>query len=279
MSIKGRMGNAVAAAGDGASFKMVTFNAAAIVVDVIRTKGGPKTPKACQNKWAVLQKTFQAIQAIKGRSGWTWSDETGASITPNMEDAWCNFLLVYKDAKPFKNKGWVHLEKMMSLMPATVKGTHVFCLSQGISGLDPFQDDHNSFPPSTFGSQEDPAIDDEETMQPDVPTSTLFIPSTPPQASQKRKCAGSETPAHTVKKTKMSAVDAMAGTSMAGLNTAIVRFGDSMCKALAGDPSEKTPHCHTKGYAYLALDPDDIEFCEMWMEDKVQEAKEAAASS
>lgn len=40
-----------AAAGDGGNFKMVTFNAAAPVVDAKRVKGGPKTAKACQNKY------------------------------------------------------------------------------------------------------------------------------------------------------------------------------------------------------------------------------------
>jgi hypothetical protein len=40
-----------AAAGDGGNFKMVTFNGAAPVVDAKRAKGGPKTGKACQNKY------------------------------------------------------------------------------------------------------------------------------------------------------------------------------------------------------------------------------------
>jgi hypothetical protein len=96
--------------------------------------------------------------------------------------------------------------------------------------------------------------------------------------------------------------------AMLSLNTAIVRFGDSMCKALTGDPSEKTPYRHSKAVklaqkenwllkedrlilckvlerdikaadAYLALDPDDAEFREMWMEDKVQEVKVLKASA
>jgi hypothetical protein len=43
------------AAGDGGNFKMTTFTAAAAVVDSKRTKGGPKTAKACQNKWNMVQ--------------------------------------------------------------------------------------------------------------------------------------------------------------------------------------------------------------------------------
>ncbi|KDR71951.1 hypothetical protein GALMADRAFT_213445 [Galerina marginata CBS 339.88] len=294
-----------AAAADGGTFKMVTFNAAPIVVDAIRTKGGRKTAKACQNKWAAihLKKSFRAIQAIKGRSGWTWSDETGASITPDMEDAWRDFLLIHKDAKPFKNKGWVHLEKMTMLMPTTVRGTYVFRPSQGISGMDPFQDDDDSLPPGILETQEEHNVEEEEATQHEEAAPVPLIPSTPPRAARKRERAVSETPARTVKKAKMTTADAMAG-----LNTAIDRFGNSMCKALAGDPSEKTPHHHTKAVkhaqkeywldkkdrlilckvlesnikaadAYLALDPDDIEFCELWMEDKVREVKALTASS
>jgi len=39
-----------AAAGDGASFKVPTFTAAAALLEARRTKGGPKTAKSCQNK-------------------------------------------------------------------------------------------------------------------------------------------------------------------------------------------------------------------------------------
>ena len=55
-----------------------------------------------------------------------------------MEPAWADFVKSQPLAKPFKNKGWVHLEKMTELMPATIKGAHVFCPSQGVSGLDTF---------------------------------------------------------------------------------------------------------------------------------------------
>jgi hypothetical protein len=43
-----------AASGDGANFKIPTFQAAAAVVEASRTIGGPKTAKACQNKWAAV---------------------------------------------------------------------------------------------------------------------------------------------------------------------------------------------------------------------------------
>lgn len=40
-----------AAAGDGTSFKVTTFEATGAVLETKWTKGGPKTVKACSNKW------------------------------------------------------------------------------------------------------------------------------------------------------------------------------------------------------------------------------------
>lgn len=84
-----------------------------------------------------LKNAFYAIQAIKGKSGWTWSNTTGASIGADMDAAWTAFIQVNPAAKPFRNKGWAHLSTMTTMMPATVKGTHVFRPSQGISGINP----------------------------------------------------------------------------------------------------------------------------------------------
>jgi hypothetical protein len=47
-----------AAAGDGCSFKMTTFNEASATLDGNRSKGGRKTPKACQNKWNSVSNPF-----------------------------------------------------------------------------------------------------------------------------------------------------------------------------------------------------------------------------
>jgi hypothetical protein len=84
-----------------------------------------------------LRRSFRAIQAIKNVSGWTWSDECRADITPELEDEWATFLVANKHAKPFKNCGWNHLEKMVDIMPVTIRGAHVFRASQGVTGLDP----------------------------------------------------------------------------------------------------------------------------------------------
>lgn len=82
-----------------------------------------------------LRRIFRAIQAIKSQSGWSWSDTRGADITPEMEHEWVKFIKVYKDAKPFKNRGWIYLERMSDIMPVTLRGTYVFRPSQGMTGM------------------------------------------------------------------------------------------------------------------------------------------------
>ncbi len=77
------------------------------------------------------------IQAIKSQSGWTWSDTRGADITPEMEPAWAKFVKVYKEARHFKNQGWVHLEKMTEIMPKKLQGMYVYRPSQGVTGMNP----------------------------------------------------------------------------------------------------------------------------------------------
>jgi hypothetical protein len=72
-----------------------------------------------------------------------------------MEDAWDDFLKIYRDAKPFKNRGWIHLEKMTIIMPATIKGTHVFRPSQGLSGLTSFHNYDEDMPPYSANTQEE----------------------------------------------------------------------------------------------------------------------------
>jgi hypothetical protein len=53
---------------------------------------------------------------------------------------------------------------MTKLMPATVRGTHVFRPSQGISGLDTFNDEDEDIPkdvPTPSGEEDLPTVDEE----------------------------------------------------------------------------------------------------------------------
>lgn len=143
-----------AAAGDGGNFKEATFQGISGLLTPLVTKGGPKTVRACQNKWnsvryhipiiqlcvdsfLKLRRTFRVVQGIKNVSGWTWSDETGASITPELESSWAAYVRIHKDAKPFKHKGWRHLHKMELVMPATIRGAYVFRASDSTVGVHP----------------------------------------------------------------------------------------------------------------------------------------------
>ena len=117
-----------------------------------------------------LHQSFRAIQALKNVSGWTWSDEHGADITPELEDEWATFLATNKHAKPFKNHGWIYLEKMADIIPITIRGTHVFPPSQGVTGLDPvamtpappFDDEPLSQDDNDHADKEDSQDRDEE---------------------------------------------------------------------------------------------------------------------
>ncbi|KAF9008240.1 hypothetical protein BDQ17DRAFT_1237004 [Cyathus striatus] len=67
--------------------------------------GGPKTAKSCSNKWGYLFVIYRVICQIQAVSGWTWSDETGASITEDLVSSWDDFFLAHPKAKPFKHSG------------------------------------------------------------------------------------------------------------------------------------------------------------------------------
>ncbi|KAF9524882.1 hypothetical protein CPB83DRAFT_909648 [Crepidotus variabilis] len=300
-----------AAAGDSDNFKMPTFTAAALLVEAKRTKGGPKTGKSCQNQYNGLRRTFRAIQDIMAHTGWDWDDNHGAGITPVMEPAWALFLKSSKDAKPFKNHGWVHLATMTLIMPATVRGTHVFWPSQGITGMG--ASGHNLNEPAEEEDEEDKEDDsgpDKENAPPAVPTTLSFpsatpiIPSTPSRASRKRERAVSNaSQAAPSKKGRTTGANAIKG-----LTTSIDIFGHNMAKALAGDPSEKTPQPHRRAVkaaqgekwlpagdrlvlcnifkqnikavdAYEALEPDNTEFCKIWIQDKIDERKKVNSAA
>lgn len=96
-----------------------------------------------------LRRTFRVVQAIKNVSGWTWSDETGASITPELEDSWASYVRLNKDAKPFKHKGWRHFHRMENIMPGTIRGAYVFRASDATVGAhpQPVVVDDDSLPP------------------------------------------------------------------------------------------------------------------------------------
>jgi hypothetical protein len=73
-----------------------------------------------------MRKLFRIVYAIQLVSGWTWDDETGASINIYTQSSWDDYVKVHPEAKPFRNKGWPLFRKMETLMPATVAGANVY---------------------------------------------------------------------------------------------------------------------------------------------------------
>ncbi|KAN0141121.1 hypothetical protein V8E53_000877 [Lactarius tabidus] len=286
-----------AASGDGGNFKMTTFQSAAAVLEAERTTGGLKTAKACQNKWASQRRVFRAIQAIISHTGWNWCNENSANIQLDQASAWSLFCGIHKEAKPFRNRGWVHLERMSEIMPATVRGMNVFCPSQGLSGLDRGRDHDDTPDASQEGpSTQDTAVDELENSVP-VPASPSPLLWAVASASRKRERALSQTPPPSLKKIKTTGAEAING-----LTQSISRFGDNICNVLAMDPSLRTPHRRKEALklaqqeewlskadrlilysvlerdinavdAYASIDRDDQEFCEMWVCDKVATEK------
>ncbi|KAH9159488.1 hypothetical protein EDB89DRAFT_1864979 [Lactarius sanguifluus] len=113
-------------AGDGKNFKPFVWTAASGKLNPLVTKGGPKLAKSCKNKWQSLKKTYAIVKTIQAVSGWTWGDVTGASIDEATADSWEAYVAKHKDAKPFRNVGWVHLQKVSLLLPVTARGINIF---------------------------------------------------------------------------------------------------------------------------------------------------------
>jgi hypothetical protein len=108
------------------------------------SQGGPKTANPCKYKWGnvcmpliaiiififqtlhQLKKIYAIIKAIQSVSGWTWDDETGTSIGYTTTDNWDAYVAQHKDAKPFRNAGWVHLGKVSHIMPSVTCDTNIF---------------------------------------------------------------------------------------------------------------------------------------------------------
>ncbi|TFK18578.1 hypothetical protein FA15DRAFT_551971, partial [Coprinopsis marcescibilis] len=77
------------------------------------------------NSWFKFRKIYRVVFAIQQVSGWTWDDETGASITPDSANSWDSYVCHRPEAKPFRKKGWTYLHKVAELMPNNVTGANV----------------------------------------------------------------------------------------------------------------------------------------------------------
>ncbi|KAH9021496.1 hypothetical protein EDB85DRAFT_2152307 [Lactarius pseudohatsudake] len=123
-------------AGEGMCFKAPTLTGAAAKVQETTTKGGPKTMGSCKNKWGKFKELYLVICDIKSQSGFTWSDEQGATIGPESTSVWEVYVKKKPGAERFRNKGWGHFYKVQRLMPSNARGQNIFRPSQEIP-IDP----------------------------------------------------------------------------------------------------------------------------------------------
>ncbi|RDX49207.1 hypothetical protein OH76DRAFT_1321152, partial [Lentinus brumalis] len=116
--------------GDGMNFSETTWKKISPWVDSVRVTGGEKSWTSCKAKWHALRKTLELVELLAhggggGASGFTWSPEHGANITPADEPAWAAFVKAHPEAEQFRNKGWPFYEKMAALIPHNPKGQRV----------------------------------------------------------------------------------------------------------------------------------------------------------
>ena len=81
-----------------------------------------------------MKKVYAIIKAIQAVSRWIWDDETGASIDYTTADSWDAYIAQHKDAKPFQNAGWIHLEKVSHIISSITRGINVFRASDTSTG-------------------------------------------------------------------------------------------------------------------------------------------------
>ena len=43
-----------------------------------------------------------------------------------MASSWDDYVKKHPEAKPFRNKGWIHLRKFVDIMPSSTSSTNVF---------------------------------------------------------------------------------------------------------------------------------------------------------
>jgi hypothetical protein len=84
---------------DGATFPRKTYSAASahLIEKFKNQKGGIKTYSACTTKFSTLKKAYDAARALKtggSSSGFTWTDEGGATIDKDTASAWAGYVRV-----------------------------------------------------------------------------------------------------------------------------------------------------------------------------------------
>ncbi|KAG1884550.1 hypothetical protein F4604DRAFT_1509613, partial [Suillus subluteus] len=115
-----------AEAGDNTTFKNSVYSDASKHLNALYPtyRGAAKSQSSCKTKWNNLKKSYNVVKDIKSLSGFAWSDEHGAGVTPETSGAWDAHARVraHPLSKPFAHKGFPHYAAVEALMPSAAKG-------------------------------------------------------------------------------------------------------------------------------------------------------------
>ncbi|KAJ7273896.1 hypothetical protein C8J57DRAFT_1506015 [Mycena rebaudengoi] len=221
-------------AGEGCNFQTKHFRGALDALNKNRTKGGLKTAKSAKQKFTTLKKTFDIIQDIQSKSGWTWTNKNGANIGYGLTAAsgtWDAYVKAIPAAERFKNAGWVNLALMEELMGVRIaKGSHVFRASQAFvipdgdeassdkrAGSLPWDMENPNYNDGAdgvddgdrTGANDDDGAGGNDDKPEEERRSSSPSPFITPAAGKKRRAA-TPTPTPFRKKTRLSGADALA---------------------------------------------------------------------
>ncbi|KAJ7675171.1 hypothetical protein B0H14DRAFT_2656617 [Mycena olivaceomarginata] len=98
-------------AGDNKNFTPKTFCAATDHLEKTCTEAS-QAPGPCQSHHGYFRLEMAPQQ--------------GADIDITTKDTWDNWVAKNPDGKRFRNKGWVHYNSLLPLMPEKAKGSHAF---------------------------------------------------------------------------------------------------------------------------------------------------------
>ena len=121
-----------------------------------------------------FKKLYHIIHVIQSVSSWDWDDKTGASITVNTASSWDDYVKKHPKAKPFRNSGWMHFNKVTLIMPATPAGAHVFHPTARVSTPDDVNDHPSSPDPTPPPVSSDPQ-DGEDPGHDEVSNAITFF--------------------------------------------------------------------------------------------------------
>ncbi|KAF8228806.1 hypothetical protein L208DRAFT_1289656, partial [Tricholoma matsutake] len=104
---------------DGGNFRAIVWNDAVKHLAPHHKKGGVKTVKACQSRYAWVRDCLSyLISGLTGLSGFSWDAEHGMNIGVNEKCAWDVYTEKHLGAKSYAHKGFVLYDLMVPLMPS-----------------------------------------------------------------------------------------------------------------------------------------------------------------